>query len=146
MAILHFTIGADAAKTGVMAAPACAGNRTVEALDKTRLWSCYCVSGGTPRRFGVGEMAIFGADLDGFSTSDGAVAAFIAIYHCVNSSEALFVVSDRFLWNGGGLILRRSKVLVESVFWRRREGWFCMIDVFFSAHPMTSYQQESSNF
>ena len=37
MAILHFTIGADAAETGVMAAPACAGNRPVEALDKTRL-------------------------------------------------------------------------------------------------------------
>ena len=48
-------------------------------------------------RWRNGHFGDFGADMDGFSSSDSSGAAFIAIYHCVNGPEALFMVSDRFL-------------------------------------------------
>mmetsp|Transcript_27535 Transcript_27535/g.40633 ORF Transcript_27535/g.40633 Transcript_27535/m.40633 type:complete len:151 (+) Transcript_27535:746-1198(+) len=50
--------------------------------------------------------------------SDGGSAALIAICHCGDVPEYLFMASDQFLANGGGLTRRTSKVTADFRFLR----------------------------
>jgi len=94
-------------------------------LNQWKLWSV--LRGGFPAKDGAGwgfeggEMAILvilGRFWSVRYPTDGSIAATISICHCGDVPEYLFMASDQFLANGGGLTRRTSKVTADFRFLR----------------------------
>uniref|UniRef100_A0A7S2NV23 Secreted protein n=1 Tax=Leptocylindrus danicus TaxID=163516 RepID=A0A7S2NV23_9STRA len=91
----------------------------------------------------IAILVIFGP-LEAVSyTMGGGSAAFITICHCGSGTEVTFMVWYQFLSKGGGLVRCGSRVMAESVFWSRWDGWFRTIDVSFRAVPMVPIHHDT---